>query len=347
MWSRKFDKCTNCGTTDIKHIAKGLCKKCYNLNIESEHKKHTRHHRGVAEDFLTKDKLIELYVVKRMSLTDIGRIAGCTRVNVHYKLKRFGIKARSKTAARTLALDQGKIKTTRIDEFGDENEITYQKIRYNENFFKVWSSEMAYVLGLIYTDGNLHIRKYKSGYQLGILAFAQKDKELVEKFLQLMDCDAKIRFKKRKEFKNTTAGELYYFSIGNNDIANDLMQLGITPDKSLNMKFPEIPNEFIRHYIRGLFDGDGSIFLDRGKYVRVVLLSGSKEFMVSMNDKLFEAGFPLRKIYGGYQYQKHAFYIRYISKKDVVAFYDFLYKDVSMVQYYSKKHQKFIDYLQI
>jgi len=346
MWSRKFDKCTNCGTTDIKHIAKGLCKKCYNLNIESEHKKHTRHHRGVAEDFLTKDKLIELYVVKRMSLTDIGRIAGCTRVNVHYKLKRFGIKARSKTAARTLALDQGKIKTTRIDEFGDENEITYQKIRYNENFFKVWSSEMAYVLGLIYTDGNLHIRKYKSGYQLGILAFAQKDKELVEKFLQLMDCDAKIRFKKRKEFKNTTAGELYYFSIGNNDIANDLMQLGITPDKSLNMTFPDIPKEYLRHFIRGIFDGDGSVYIENKKYIRVKLLSGSKQFIHSLNQSLIEAGFPVRPIYGGTESSKNAFFIRYNSDDDVAKFYDYIYSGVNQNIYYSKKKEIFLNHFQ-
>ncbi len=159
MWSKNFSKCKICGTTERKHVAKGLCQKCYTINTEAEHKKHQRHKRGVAEEFLTKDKLIELYIEKGMSLTDIGKIAGCTRVNVHYKLKRYGIDARTKTQARTMALDKGKIKTTKTDEFGDEIEIKYQKIRYNENFFKIWSAEMAYVLGLIYTDGNLHIRK--------------------------------------------------------------------------------------------------------------------------------------------------------------------------------------------
>ena len=169
MWSRKFDKCINCGTTEVKHVAKGLCRRCYTLNTEAEHKKHQRHKRGVAVDFLAKEKLIELYVDQGMSLTDIGKLAGCTRINVHYKLKKFGINARSKTDARTMALDKGKIKTTRIDEFGNEDEVVFQKIRYNEKFFKEWSAEMAYVLGLIYTDGNLHIRKDKSGYELGII----------------------------------------------------------------------------------------------------------------------------------------------------------------------------------
>ena len=244
-----------------------MCLKCYTLNTEAEHKKHKRHKRGVADDFLTKEKLLELYVEKGMWLTDIGQLAGCTRVNVYYKLKKFGIDARSKTEARTLALDKGKIKTTKTDKSGNEEDVVFQKIRYNENFFKEWSSEMAYVLGLIYTDGNLHIRKAKSGYELGTLSFAQKEKELVEKFLKLMDCDATIRFRERREFETTTAGELYYFSIGNNDIANDLQRVGVTANKSLDMKFPNVHDKYFRHFVRGLFDGDGSVYLDINVYV--------------------------------------------------------------------------------
>ena len=122
---------------------------------------------------------------------------------------------------------------------------------------------MAYVLGLIYTDGNLHIRKTKSGYETGTLTFAQKEKELVEKLLHLMDCNAKIRFKEKREFENTTAGELYYFSIGNNDLSDDLTRLGVTQNKSLKMMFPKIPDEHLRHFIRGIFDGDGSVYLDK------------------------------------------------------------------------------------
>ncbi len=347
MWSRKFEKCINCGTTEVKHIAKGLCKKCYILNTEAEHKKHPRHKRGVADDFLTKEKLLELYVEKRMSLTDIGKLAGCTRVNVHYKLKKFGIDARSKTDARTLALDKGKIKTIRIDEFGNEEEVVFQKIRYNENFFKEWSAEMAYVLGLIYTDGNLHIRKARSGYEMGILTFAQKDKELVEKFLILMNCDATIRFKEKRELENTTAGELYYFSIGNNDMANDLFRLGVTPNKSLDMEFPEIPDEYLRHFVRGLFDGDGSVYLESNKSIRVKLLSGSRNFISTLNQKLIENGFSDRYISGGTPSTPNAYFIRYNSDIEAFKFYEYLFKDIPERMCYSRKKKIFENYFGI
>ena len=278
---------------------------------------------------MTKEKLFELYVEKRMSLTDIGKLAGCTRVNVHYKLKKFRIDARSKTEARTLALDKGKIKTTRIDEFGNEIGIVFRKIRYNEKFFKEWSAEMAYVLGLIYTDGNLHIRKAKSGYEIGILTFAQKDKELVEKFLKLMGCDAPIRFKERRELESTTAGELFYFNIGNNDIANDLIRLGVTTAKSLNMKFPKIPNKYFRHFVRGVFDGDGSVYLDK-LTIRVKLLSGSCSFIQTLNKLMAENDFPLRKIDVSYTIKNgiktsNAHVICYSAKSIVRQFYDFIY----------------------
>ena len=347
MWSRKFEKCINCGTTETRHVAKGLCRRCYTLNIEAKHKKHKRYKRGVADDFLTKKKLFELYVEKEMSLTDIGKLAGCTRVNVHYKLKKFRIAARSKTEARTIALDKGKIKTTRTDEFGNEVEVVFQKIRYNEKFFKQWSAEMAYVLGLIYTDGNLSFNTSESGYKLGILSFGQKYKELVEKFLNLIECDAKIRFRKRREFKTTTAGELYYFSIGNNDLAVDLIKLGITPNKSLDMKFPEIPNEYLRHFVRGFFDGDGSVYLEYGKSIRVKLLSGSKEFIKTLNNLLVDEGLSNRFISGGSPSTQSAYFIRYNTDEDAMNFYNFIYRDVSEAMYYLRKKKIFQKYFNI
>ena len=198
---------------------------------------------------------------------------------------------------------------------------------------------MAYVLGLIYTDGNLHIRKDKSGYELGILSFGQKEKELVEKILKLMNCDATIRYRERRELENTTSGELYYFAIGYNDIANDLIKLGITPNKSLDMKFPKIPDEYFRDFVRGLFDGDGSVYLD-GNTLRVKLLSGSLEFIESLNKVLANIGFALRKIDTSHllkESKPRAYFICYSSKSAVKQFYGFIYNNTSEAVYYSRK----------
>ena len=109
------------------------------------------------------------------------------------------------------------------------------------------------------------------------------------------------------------------------------------------MQFPEMPAEYLRHFVRGLFDGDGSIYMDYGKYVRISLLSGSYRFIETLNNKLSNSGFPLRKIYGGYKSQKNAYYIRY-GTAHALDFFNFIYRDVSELMYYTGKHQIFLDY---
>ena len=44
---------------------------------------------------------------------------------------------------------------------------------------------------------------------------------------------------------------------------NDLIKQGCVPNKSLILTFPnkyQVPKNLINHFIRGYFDGDGSIY---------------------------------------------------------------------------------------
>ena len=78
-----------------------------------------------------------------------------------------------------------------------------------------------------------------------------------------MDCEAKLYFSKERVYGKIKAGALYQFNISNEKIYDDVVSLGLTPNKSLTMQFPNMPNEFIRHFIRGCWDGDGSVFVDK------------------------------------------------------------------------------------
>lgn len=43
-------------------------------------------------------------------------------------------------------------------------------------------------------------------------------------------------------------------------MCDDLIKLNIVPNKGFHLDFPKnIPKDLIRHYLRGYFDGDGSI----------------------------------------------------------------------------------------
>ncbi len=343
MWSRKYDKCEKCGTTSIEHVAQGLCRKCYANKIEAKHRNYERFKKGIPKAFLTKEKLSELYLDKQMSLSDIGRIAGCNRRTVYFHIKKLGIQLRTKVEARTIALDKGKCKYSRINDNGEIEEKTRDKIYFNENFFSKWSNEMAYVLGLIYTDGNITDTSVK----MGRLTFAQREKESVENFLNLIGADSKILYRRREKYVNTTAGELYYFHINSDIVYRQLLELGLTPNKSLSMTFPKIPEDYIRHFIRGCWDGDGTVYIEkRNGNLKTAFVCGSLEFITVLKEHLHKQGLSDVTLYEDRRSKKGnvSYYFRY-GTNDSIKLFHYLYEGVSESQYLKRKYEVFKNYL--
>jgi intein/homing endonuclease len=107
------------------------------------------------------------------------------------------------------------------------------------------------------------------------------------------------------------------------------------------MQFPNIPNEFLRHFVRGLFDGDGSLYIER-KSIRVKLLSGCRKFVEELNSFMRLNGLSNRKIdYSHTIESPGAFFIRYNSVSDIILFHQFIYHGVSITNYYSMKKDIF------
>src|SRR3989344_8046642 len=119
----------------------------------------------------------------------------------------------------------------------------------NQDFFKKWSSEMAYVLGFFAADGNM-IKNNRGGHYI---AFYSNDKELLIKVKNMLAANHKIGLKKQALPKHPA----YQIQIGSKEIYFDLLKLGLVPNKSLVLKVPVIPKKFIKHFVRGYFDGDG------------------------------------------------------------------------------------------
>ena len=233
-WSRKYDRCIRCETTDSAHMARGLCAKCYDQNNALKHTKHrVDKSRGDSSKILTREYLHEHYLNQSKSLSDIAKECNCTRQYVHKQMKLYGIPLRDQSSARTIALDKNKISFERLNDDGSIKTIGLSKVRMNQNFFSGWTNEMAYVLGILYTDGYLQYGKYNPRQltPTGSVRLAQKEPELLEKVLALMNCDARILYVKERRYGNIVAGELYYFQIHESKVYDDLLKLGLTPKK--------------------------------------------------------------------------------------------------------------------
>lgn len=118
----------------------------------------------------------------------------------------------------------------------------------NENFFKKWSPEMAYILGLIVTDGGIIWNK--KGKKWERFEFSSKDKEILMKINKVLSSTYPIR-------KRETC---YVLRISRAKMVKDLVKLGIDKNKTKTVSFPKVPREHLSHFVRGLIDGDGCIF---------------------------------------------------------------------------------------
>lgn len=113
-----------------------------------------------------------------------------------------------------------------------------------------WTRELAYAVGLITTDGCLS----KDGRHID---FTSKNKDLVETFRTCLGISNRIGMKisgytGRKEYYRVQFGDVSFY--------NWLLELGLTPHKSRTLPALAIPDEFFFDFLRGSFDGDGTIY---------------------------------------------------------------------------------------
>ena len=111
----------------------------------------------------------------------------------------------------------------------------------------VWCDELAYVVGLLATDGCLISGRTQ-------IAFVSADRELCETLRELIGVQCRIR-----ETITYSGGRAYRMQFGDAAFYRWLLAVGLTPRKSLTLGAIDVPIRYISALVRGLLDGDGSI----------------------------------------------------------------------------------------
>jgi len=135
-----------------------------------------------------------------------------------------------------------------------EHLIPYKNIYHiNDSVFK--NSELKYYfLGLVAADGNIVSSKYENAVEL---CLNYHDIEILEKLRDLISPDRPIRDKPSKVKEEYLAKRLKFNSKPMVEMIANYMTLD---NKSRNLIWPDnIPDEYLKHFIRGYFDGDGTI----------------------------------------------------------------------------------------
>ena len=112
------------------------------------------------------------------------------------------------------------------------------------------------------------------------------------------------------------------------------------------MRFPDIPPEYLPDFIRGYFDGDGSIILRKTKYnmyAQISFTSGSKDFLLRLQSVLEQHYHIASHLYKDGRVNNQSYYLRITKRGEIYKLYDILYDDTSL--FLNRKYQKFLLFL--
>jgi hypothetical protein len=140
----------------------------------------------------------------------------------------------------------------------------------NADFFRVWSPEMAYVLGLWWADGYMYLKPH-GAHEIEI---ASNDRDHLETIAQIIGGKHNLR-------KVSKTSECYEATFCSKEMYQDLQALGGTPRKSRTTGFPGVPIELLPHFVRGVVDGDGTLAWNGDRPV-IQIYSASRQFLSDM-----------------------------------------------------------------
>lgn len=213
-------------------------------------------------------------------------------------------------------------------------------------FDKIDTEYKAYILGLIYADGTIDDKvRGKREWRL-IISLQEEDGYVLKQLLE--DTNKKeLKISHPPSIKNRNWKKRVVACVNNTYLCNTLANLGCGPRKSqLGMKFPIIPENLINHFIRGFFDGDGCVTINKRLYRGVTKTTENYKLKIAFTstdntflDEIVKL-LPIKKVYKTSKLRKQIVYTYWIENvSDVANFYEYLYKDATI--YFQRKYDKF------
>ena len=193
---------------------------------------------------------------------------------------------------------------------------------------QVENEQEAYLLGFLYADGS--INTFASGkYRALTIALQEKDQSFLQNICDIFNQE----LNKTYTLKYKAVSKSYHLYIGDGQTIENLIRLGVTPRKSYensSFVFENVPLDFKNHFIRGYFDGDGSIGLYKKGENKTPSLSGNivslnKKILFSIQNFLKEQGITtsLRR-------ENKYFRLQFAGNRVREKFRNFLYKDATL-----------------
>lgn len=256
--------------------------------------------------------IIDLYINKGYGQDKTARKAQISKREVKECLKRNGYKLRNRYEA-IVASNQGRNLLNDHDYFNREN------------------SNMAWLLGFLAADGS--IEKDRNVIKLSLSSI---DKEILEKIRKEISLDSIV-----KDYVTSKGFEMSKLQWSSAQHKKDLARYSIVPAKTFILKPPyALDRKYWIDYIRGYWDGDGSITIYKKNYNSLAwqITSATKEVLEFIVDFFYEEyGIPKVKVHS-FERGLNTLYILQYSTSASKEIYNHLYTPDSLCLERKKKH---------
>lgn len=194
------------------------------------------------------------------------------------------------------------------------------KIDNPDFFHTIDSEEKAYFLGLIIADGSIIVdKKNRTTFALSLKS---EDEHILH---SLSRCLGLPKDRVSKDNRGCSG-----VRTSSSQIIEDLSQYGVVPQKTFISYIPEIPTHLISHLLRGIFDGDGSVFVQKARKTMRCSIYGTHQLCHQYRELVRHHASMDAK---GKVFDKtdvNVSFISFSSRKDVKAFYHFLYDNATI-----------------
>lgn len=221
-----------------------------------------------------------------------------------------------------------------------ECNIKYKMLQ-NQNlepdFFEIDNQDILYyLLGLLYTDGNLDKTK-------NIITLSLTDKTIITSLYPYFSANKRKIYEYQP--KNINAHKAYTIINKSDKAISKLINMGFSPCNSLTKTFPQIPNEYFGSFLRGIFDGDGCVYISNTikgkKYYSISITCASYEFVLSLKEKLEDLKFNPTLVIDSRRKDNinKTYYLKLNKQKEVKNFMNYIYKDCNIKN--NTKYEKY------
>lgn len=189
-----------------------------------------------------------------------------------------------------------------------DNEVDLRKYKINDDY-NFESHNGAWLLGFLAADGYLPLTNGASNRV--VLTLARIDEEVLYKIKEELEYDGPIY-----QFESNNGFPASSLSFTSKSLRKKIESYGIINNKTFKLKeLPKnLPREYMVDFIRGFFDGDGSIYITKDKKVGMSFTGANQELLEDISQFLnqeFDA--PLRAVY--VSQRKHSIYdIKYAKR---------------------------------